>query len=273
MVDLHFPRKRSGVPVLSRKDLDSIAERIMADYNPDALRNPQPIDVDDFAQNYLKMEQDFQYLSHCGVYLGMTVFNDTNKVIVFNPEKNEAEYISARAGTIIIDNSLLEKNQEHRYRFTMGHEAAGHGVLHTAYFAYDPHQCSLYETANEPLIQCRTDMTKIGGCRNGAPWGDKEWMEWQANVMSSCFMMPRPAVKAVVADSHKRHSSLSENKIALAYTDIHAVSETFNMSIEAALYRLKDLQLIPTGFTPTLAGLDFIDMLIESDNPHLAIGS
>lgn len=30
---------------------------------------------------------------------------------------------------MIIDNTLLEKNQEHRYRFTMGHEAS-HGFLH-----------------------------------------------------------------------------------------------------------------------------------------------
>ena len=34
MVDLHFPRKRSGVPVLSKKDMDALAERIMEDYNP-----------------------------------------------------------------------------------------------------------------------------------------------------------------------------------------------------------------------------------------------
>ena len=38
-----------------------------------------------------------------GVYLGMTVFNDTDKVPVYDPIQNRAEYISARANTIIID--------------------------------------------------------------------------------------------------------------------------------------------------------------------------
>lgn len=88
----------------------------------EALRTPQEIDIDLFVQDYLGMEQDFQYLSHCGLYLGMTVFNETDKIPVYNPAKYCAEYISAKANTVIIDNSLLEENQEHRYRFTMGHE-------------------------------------------------------------------------------------------------------------------------------------------------------
>lgn len=88
----------------------------------EALRTPQEIDIDLFVQDYLGMEQDFQYLSHCGLYLGMTVFNETDKIPVYNPAKYCAEYISTKAKTVIIDNSLLEENQEHRYRFTMGHE-------------------------------------------------------------------------------------------------------------------------------------------------------
>ena len=49
----------------------------------------------------------------------MTVFNDTDRVPVYDPIQNRAEYISARANTIIIDRTLLEENQEHRYRFTV----------------------------------------------------------------------------------------------------------------------------------------------------------
>ena len=75
-------RKRSGVPVLSRKEIDGIGENLVGDFMPDALITPQEIDIDSFAQNYLGMDQDFQYLSHCGVYLGMTVFNDTQKPIL-----------------------------------------------------------------------------------------------------------------------------------------------------------------------------------------------
>lgn len=73
-------RKRSGAPVLSRKEIDIIGENLVSDFNPDAMHTPQEIDIDLFVQDYLGADQDFQYLSHCGVYLGMTVFNDTDKV-------------------------------------------------------------------------------------------------------------------------------------------------------------------------------------------------
>lgn len=132
---MYYPdvrRKRSGAPILSRKEIDDIAENLIADFCPEALRTPQQIDIDLFVQDYLKMDQDYQYLSHCGVYLGMTVFNDTDKIPVYDPVTDRAEYISAKARTVIIDNTLLEENQEHRYRFTMGHES-GHGYFHSEF--------------------------------------------------------------------------------------------------------------------------------------------
>ena len=138
-------RKRSGAPVLSRKEIDVIGQNIVGDFMPEALKSPQEIDIDLLAQDYLGMDQDFQYLSHCGVYLGMTVFNDTDKVPVYDPQNNCADYISAKAHTVIIDKMLLEENQEHRYRFTMGHEA-GHEFLHKEYFAYDPDQMCIRDS-------------------------------------------------------------------------------------------------------------------------------
>lgn len=155
-------RKRSGAPVLSRKEIDVIGQNIVGDFMPEALKSPQEIDIDLLAQDYLGMDQDFQYLSHCGVYLGMTVFNDTDKVPVYDPQNNCADYISAKAHTVIIDKMLLEENQEHRYRFTMGHEA-GHEFLHKEYFAYDPDQITLFDLMGEN-----------SGTNGSVPCGHKE---------------------------------------------------------------------------------------------------
>lgn len=175
--------KKSGVPVVSKKELDAIGERIVADFQPNVLKNPEPVDIDGFAELYLGMTPDYQYLSHNGIYLGMTVFNDTNKVIVFDPTSQRAEYISAKARTMIIDKQLLEENQQHRYRFTVGHEAS-HDILHIAYFAYDPCQISMFDDY-EPMIQCRLD-TPSGNKKNTTEWNDCDWMEWQANTLSLC---------------------------------------------------------------------------------------
>ena len=52
-------RKRSGAPVLSRKEIDIIGENLVSDFNPDAMQTPQEIDIDLFVQDYLGAD-------HCG---------------------------------------------------------------------------------------------------------------------------------------------------------------------------------------------------------------
>lgn len=238
-------RKRSGTPILSRKEIDAITENLIADFCPEALKTPQEIDIDLFVQDYLKMDQDFQYLSHCGVYLGMTVFNDTDKIPVYDPVAGRAEYISARARTVIIDNTLLEENQEHRYRFTMGHEG-GHGYFHTEYFAYDPDQLTFEEllgVKSPSMVQCRVDTKKLSDYVEPKVWGDKEWMEWQANAFSSSLLMPRSAVVTVCEDIKSR----SIDSFSLPLSMVTEVSRVFNVSGEAAQYRLEGLGYFKKG--------------------------
>ena len=43
-------RKRSGAPVLSRKEIDVIGQNIVGDFMPEALKSPQEIDIDLLAQ-------------------------------------------------------------------------------------------------------------------------------------------------------------------------------------------------------------------------------
>ena len=232
-------RKKSGAPVLSRKEIDVIGENLVAEFNPDAIVTPQEVDVDLFAQDYLGMDQDFQYLSHCGVYLGMTVFNDTDKVPIYDPQKNEADYVSVKAHTVIIDKSLLAENQEHRYRFTMGHEAS-HEYLHKEFFAYDPNQMTLFdymENNSQPaMIQCRVDSKKMD-IKDSKSWGDRDWMEWQANALSSAMLMPKSMVKVVVEETVRQQSG----NCMMNYAIVDAVSSVFNVSYEAATIRLKQL--------------------------------
>ena len=231
-----FRISKTRVPVLSKAEIDIIGERLVADFCPQALQSPMEVDVDRFLTRYLGLHQDFQYLSHCGMFLGMTVFNDTDKVVVYNPQRNRAEYISARAGTVIIDNNLLEDNQEHRYRFTVGHEAA-HGVLHPGYFAYDPNQLSMFGSDYVPMVQCRIDNTR--NCRKPiSQWTDDDRMEWQANCLSSAILMPKSMVAMVAKQTECRSASTS--------TVLERVAKVFNVSNEAAYYRLQDLGLIST---------------------------
>ncbi len=230
-----FRTNRANVPILSKDEIDNIGEGLVADFCPQALESPMEIDVDRFITRYLGMNQDFQYLTHCGVFLGMTVFNDTDRVIVYNPQQNRAEYIHARARTVIIDNSLLEDKQEHRYRFTAGHEAA-HGILHAGYFADNPNQLSMFGSDYVPMVQCRVDNAKTYQTPV-TKWTDKDRMEWQANRLASAILMPKSMVLKVAHEA--------EDNSSIANAGLEAVVEVFNVSTEAAFYRLKELECVP----------------------------
>ena len=251
-----FKVKSNGVPILSKEEIDGIGEQYVKDFCPEVLSHPVPVDIESFVENYLDITPDYQYLSSNGIYLGMTVFNDTNMVPIFDPGTGRAEYISAKARTIIIDNRLLEENRQHRYRFTLGHEA-GHDIFHSGFFGYNPDQLPLFDMGTAPMIQCRTD---CGNSSKKMPkfWDDHDWMEWHANRLSSAVLMPRLAVERLVEGVRsERRDSIRRASM------VFAVAETFDVSFEAAMYRLKDLGFIPKNDTTNfMAVVEFLDTTI-----------
>ncbi len=224
--------RKSGVPILSRQQIDHIGEKIVYDFCPEAMRTPQAIDIDLFVEEYLKMQVDYQYLSNNGIYLGMTVFFDSDKVIIYDKEKDQADYMFVKGNTVLIDRSLLEDSQLRRYRFTMGHEAA-HGFLHKEYFGRQKENRSAARE-NVSLIPCRISETANNETKN-VEWTDCDWLEWQANTLSSAILMPKTMVEVAVADLRGRAIFPEE------YT--FRVAGVFNVSKEAADHRLKQLGL------------------------------
>ncbi|MCH4034714.1 MAG: ImmA/IrrE family metallo-endopeptidase [Lachnospiraceae bacterium] len=251
-------RKKSGIPVLSKDEIDDIAENLLADYNPEWIKHPQEIDIDLFAQEYLKADQDFQYLSHNGIYLGMTVFNDSDRVVVFNPEKGQADYVSEKARTIIIDTGLLERGQEHRYRFTMGHEC-GHLYLHPQYFTIDPNQMTLdmfmdMGPQKPSFIVCREDMYKLGA--KSKVWDDRNTLEWQANYFSAAILMPH----SMVAELYRQERMMYGRDPRMIHRLADEIEKVFNVSHESSVYRLQDLGYTEAG---CLVGDRALDSQIE----------
>ena len=229
----HYQTSNSNFPILSKRDISVIAERYAREFMPEIVEDPQPFNVDGFAENYLGLQLDYQYLSNDARYLGMMVFNDTDRVIVYLPDADQAEYMHADQGTVIIDCSLLAKKQEHRYRFTMGHEC-GHWVFHRSYYGYDASQLNLFDT-QLPYIKCRESLEyDCYGFTN--KWEDSKWMEWHADHFSAGLLMPETAVHLLLNRELSGNSS-EQRKITL-------VSERFNVSEKAAFLRLQELGLI-----------------------------
>lgn len=251
MIKAKFRLDKDRVPILRKSEIDEWGEAFVHDYCPAALHEPTPIDVDLFACGYLGLIQDFAWLSNDGRYLGMTVFNDTGRVIIYDPESDAADYMKAKAGTVIIDNGLLDRNKEHRYRFTMGHECA-HAIFHKEHFAYDPDQTSFLYEAPEPMIQCREDGATNLSKKSPTFWTPTERMEWQANRLASAILMPRSTVYKLIRSLPKGRGPDYD---AMA---IFAVSESFDVSLEAAQYRLLDFDLVQSRVNPQVL-LDFAE--------------
>ena len=111
------------------------------------------------------------------------------------------------------------------------------------YFAYDPDQITLFDLMGEtpaPMVQCRVDTKKMD-CRTAKSWTDRDWMEWQANALSSAVLMPVSMVR-MVAENFKRPGL---QQIFYHYALAEEVASIFNVSFEAAGYRLKQLGYIP----------------------------
>jgi len=187
----------NGMPVISNEEIDALGERMVVDFDHTSLFRPHPIDIERFVDKYLKMPIEFMYLSHCGVYLGTTVFQTTDHLPVYIPKENCADYAHVEAGTVVIDGSLDREDQEHRLRFTLGHEG-GHGVFHPSYFlntigSTDRDDTGIY-------VRCRSDFKVFGDGFGGFNnMTDAERVEQQANRFSAAVLMPRSAVKILLA--------------------------------------------------------------------------
>jgi Zn-dependent peptidase ImmA (M78 family) len=126
----------------------------------------------------------------------------------------------------------------------MGHES-GHGVCHKSYYVNIRNSM----TDHAPLIRCRTDQSAIKK-KPASLWTIEDRMEWQANRVSSAILMPRAMVREVARSFENEPPELHD------VTIIVTVSRVFNVSYEAAQYRLLDLGLI-TSRAPVSALLDF----------------
>ena len=230
-----------GIPVLSRKQIDAIAEEYLNDFRPDYLKDPQPVDVDKFAVEYLNYRQDIQYLSNSGIYLGMFVFSDTDLVEVYDSQKDEAKYVSEKADTIMIDRTLLERGQEGRYRFTMGHEIA-HGLFHRP--QTDPYQEYLKlfhgseDGSREMIFRCSMPQDRLESDPE-MRWTDEQWKEWQADAFSSSLLMP----KMMVGQVAKEHN-IDQKSIYARENLITDVARTFDVTPTAARVRLSTLGIL-----------------------------
>lgn len=227
---------RSGIPILRNCEIDAHAEAFLRDYDATLLTTPKPVDIESFAEFYLGLSLDYVYLSHCGLILGRMGFQEVEPVPVYFPKEKCADYLYAKRGTLLIDNTLLDDRKEYRLRSTIGHEC-GHWVFHSDYYA-GKHKRNHHKEIQPPeLTGCKkTDIEGSAGISGRKRLTtDADWLEHHAKYFSAAILMPKiPFLQAV---SELTGEGLMEAEL------IEKLAAVFQVSPASVKIRLEQLSV------------------------------
>lgn len=229
-------KSRNRIPIMSNAEIDEHAEELLKDYKSTVLKNPQPVDIEAFAEIYLDLALDYTYLSHCGLILGRMIFQNTERVPVYLPREKCADYLYVDRGTMMIDNTVLEDRKEYRLRSTIGHEC-GHWIFHSDYYTHTNYQSQGIKPQSG-ITECRKIDIEGGSGTAGKRRliTDTDWLEHQAKYLSAAILMPKTPFVSVVLDMQENNHH-SETDIT------EALSRIFQVSPASAKIRLVQLGL------------------------------
>ena len=192
--------------------LEAIARNIITQYDPSLLSEPAPIPVEVMIEKMYGLTLEFQFIRNNGRILGETVFEDT-PVPIYERENHEGyKLVPVKAGTVIIDASLINCRKDGRFRYTCAHELA-HYVIHK----------SFYMQLGETAAMTRTVKSSDADAK----------IERQADRLAGYLLMPKGTVK--MAYHRNRHI---QSDIVAFLADLFAVS---NQAMEI---RLKEMGLL-----------------------------
>ncbi len=142
---------------------------------------------------------------------------------------------------VLIARHLTEQHwSSNRFRTTATHEL-GHVVFHDCLYQVEAEPLDLFprEKSNPaPQPECRREhMHSLSTV---------DWMEWQAGYACGAYLIPRTAVKAVVAGLRNRAGWVATPSAGsqAGKAIIDAVSESFETSKDAARVRLIQLKYL-----------------------------
>ncbi len=218
-------------------DLENFAYRQLREYKKNYFKNPQPLDIDDFVEFYLKKKVQYYQLSTNDSKvrpLGTTVITDGG-VAVINEEGVPTIEIF-KQGTIIIDESACKC--ETRRRFTLAHEAW--------HAQFDLHlNINLLDSDNS-INDSHTTLSKI--YQKGLTKTPRDWVEYHADIYSVYLLMPRVFINKLFSKYHKQFFGdkrrLTANRASRTWIMINAIANELNISKTAIAYRLRELNKI-----------------------------
>lgn len=220
-----------GILQVKDKELEDFVNAQLRDYKKDYFKTIQPLDVEDFIENYLKIKIEYQKLSPNKSILGTTAISDGILPII--SDEGKFEYRFYKAGTICVDIDACGNN-EHLINSTLCHEAS--------HAQFDLH-------IKKELLDGKTyltDFVEIDG-KILKRKSDKDWMEYHANKYMSFLLMPSNFVRKLYKEKRAEimpGKKLGVNNRKSVWTIIYSIAKELNVSPTAMAWRLLSLKVI-----------------------------
>ena len=240
-----YPMKQNGMYILKKSDFDDIADMVLEEYMPSVLTYPKTVDIEYLAEECFYLDIKHDTIMPEGKVLGMIAFADTK----FDTIDCECipRQIELEEGTMLIDLSLIGRENRARKRFTEAHETS-HWICHRSY--HSPTNQSYDFRMNKSLIACRTEnIEQYKKAIKNKVLSDSYWEEWQADKLAASILMPKRTF--VIACSEllrtyqiRRGYLIPGMDTSYAKRIIAELAHMYDVSFKAAQIRMIDLGFI-----------------------------
>jgi len=171
--------------------LEQFADEMIGDFRPELLKSPQPTDIEQFVECYLRANLEVRPITVTHSILGVAVFNE-GLVPVYDRMKGSLVALDVPEHTILIEEGIYNRREPGRFNFTLAHEAS-HLVCHDGVSVGNGVQCRQMDTG--AVIMCRPEGERYPKFGQKAP---VDWMEWQADYFGAALLMPRRTVQMAI---------------------------------------------------------------------------
>ena len=209
--------KKESVMVLSYQEINDMAQEIVSKYRK-LKENPcVNVNVEELMERLYGFKIRFYKLSKDNSILG--IYSPV-PIILSVFDKGKPFLVELDGKTALIDESLLQNNTG-RKNFTEAHEGAHFILSH--------------------LRQSKDILYRDTICENKTI----DWIEWQANVLAACILMPEDSVRYLFWKFYcAEHIEKISPFIKEYFAPFEAMAEFFGVSKQALGIRLKKLGLV-----------------------------
>ena len=214
------------VPAISKRELETVASRIINTLYPRATNYADPINVNQVLRKLRLTARDVHFDSDDEI-LGKIFFQDTSTVIA-DPMTGIPSILPVSAGTILVNTPISKVLDEAVRNNTILHECV-HWILHRPAFL-------LAKLWNQ---ECSAIACRRPGSAAYRQWTDMDCMEWQANTLAPKILMPDWATRFVARGWLRRYDRLSP--VLRMERTIDRLSHHFHVSRQLAKIRMIEL--------------------------------